>query len=79
MRRLPADTASPKAVFGIKLRKASENNIIAEREESEAEPEDLCSPSQLQNMQARPAKLKERKSSCNLDFASLFQKGRKDS
>ncbi len=66
----------------MKMRKASDNNIIYEREEIEEEQKDLFYSDNINNFSRTPKnsqKLKARKSSCNVDFMSFLKKSRKDS
>jgi len=70
--------AKGKEFFGMKARKASENIIPAELKEMEEERRDLIFSGNFTRT-PKQGKPKERKGSCNLDLATFFRRGRKDS
>lgn len=70
--------AKGKEFFGMKARKASENIIAAELKEMEEERRDLIFSGNFTRT-PKQGKPKERKGSCNLDLATFFRRGRKDS
>lgn len=81
VKRFHGEVVGKKGFLGMKARKASENNIPAEKREMEEEGRDLIFSGDLSAYSRTPkqGKGKERKGSCNLDLTTLFRRGRKDS